>query len=80
MGTIRALLAVVAMNQWHTCQIDVQITFLHGDLKEYIYMQSSGIFKYKGAISDDSSSRLREFAHLVCKLKKALYGAGQAGT
>ena len=40
-------------------------------------MQSSRIFKYKGAISDDSSSGLREFAHLVCKLKKALYGVKQ---
>lgn len=38
MSTIRALLVVAAMNQWHTCINGCAKAFLHGELKEEIYM------------------------------------------
>nr|GEV88795.1 cysteine-rich RLK (receptor-like protein kinase) 8 [Tanacetum cinerariifolium] len=39
MVTIRALLAVTAMNGLETCQMDASNAFLHGDLFEEVYMQ-----------------------------------------
>ena len=72
-STIRALLAVAAMNSWHTCQMDVQNAFLHGDLHEDIYMHIP-----PGYTSPVSVSNQRECRPLVCKLKKALYGLKQA--
>ena len=47
-------------------QIDVKIAFLHGDLKEDIYM-----LQPQGYI-------MLEKEQLVCKLKKSLYGLKQA--
>ena len=45
--------------------MDVKSTFLHGDLKEEIYMEQP-----LGYVQNDSS--------LVCHLKKSLYGLKQA--
>ena len=46
--------------------MDVKITFLHGDLKEEIYMEQPEGFEVKGK------------ENLVCRLKKSLYGLKQA--
>ncbi|XP_020247876.1 uncharacterized protein LOC109825431 [Asparagus officinalis] len=39
MTSIRALIAIVAAQQWSLYHLDVKNTFLHGDLHEEVYMQ-----------------------------------------
>jgi hypothetical protein len=62
MNSIRVLLFIVANLNWPLHQFDVKNAFLHGDLKEEVYMEIS-------CRLEDSSS-----VGKVCKLKKALYG------
>ena len=38
MGYIRLVLAITASKQWEVHHMDVKSSFLHGDIKEYIYM------------------------------------------
>ncbi|KAL4347437.1 hypothetical protein GQ457_17G004910 [Hibiscus cannabinus] len=64
--SIRAVLALVASSDLHLEQMDVKTAFLHGDLEEQIYMQQPEGFTQSG---DE---------HLVCRLKKSLYGLKQS--
>ncbi len=65
MTTIRTVLAIAASQGWSLHQMDVKNAFLHGDLKEDIYMTPPpGLF----------SSHTME----VCKLNRSLYGLKQA--
>ena len=61
MSSIRVILGLVAALDLECEQLDVKTTFLHGDLKEEIYMEQPNGFKERGK------------ENLVCKLKKNLY-------
>nr|GEW27696.1 integrase, catalytic region, zinc finger, CCHC-type, peptidase aspartic, catalytic [Tanacetum cinerariifolium]GEW27705.1 integrase, catalytic region, zinc finger, CCHC-type, peptidase aspartic, catalytic [Tanacetum cinerariifolium] len=66
MEAIRIFLAYVAHKSFLVFQMDVKIAFLHGSLKEDVYM-----CQHKGFIDAEHPSH-------VYKLKKALYGLKQA--
>ena len=64
--SIRILLALVASYDMELEQLDVKTIFLHGDLEEVIYMEQPEGFMQPGT------------EHLVCRLKKSLYGLKQS--
>jgi len=64
MTTIRLLLTLDSIYNWELKQLDTNNTFLHGDLKEDVYMIAP-----PGLTSIPPEK--------VCKLKKALYGLKQ---
>ena len=65
-STIRALLAYAVENDMKIHQMDVITAFLNGDLNEDIYMEQPEGYAVKGK------------EHLVCKLRKSLYGLKQS--
>ena len=65
-SSIRTLLSIVAMHDYEIEQLDVKIAFLHRDLWEDIYMDQP-----QGFI-------IPRKEHLVCRLKKSLYGLKQS--
>ncbi|KAD3641836.1 hypothetical protein E3N88_31060 [Mikania micrantha] len=64
--TIQILLAIAAKRKWLVKQLDVKSAFLHGELKEVVYVEQP-----KGFIDKGSEAK-------VYRLKKALYGLKQA--
>ena len=64
MDSIILVLVVAASKRWEVHHMDVKSAFLHGDLKEEIYMKQP-----EGYI---------EYSSLICTLKKYLYGLKQA--
>nr|GEW13392.1 hypothetical protein [Tanacetum cinerariifolium] len=66
MEAIRIFLAYATHKLFSVFQMDVKTAFLHGSLKEDVY-----VYQPKGFIDDDHPSH-------VYKLKKALYGLKQA--
>nr|GEV03592.1 ribonuclease H-like domain, reverse transcriptase, RNA-dependent DNA polymerase [Tanacetum cinerariifolium] len=66
METIRLLLALAANNKWGVHYLDVKSAFLHGDLKEEVYVTQT-----KGFIKREDNGK-------VYKLIKALYALKQA--
>ena len=66
MTSIRVILGLVASMDLELEQMDVKTAFLHGDLKEEIYMTQPEGFEVEGK------------EQLVCRLKKSLYGLKQA--
>ena len=61
MTSISMVLGIAAIMDLKLEQLDVKMTFLHGDLEEKIYMQQLEGFMEKGK------------ENLVCLLKKSLY-------
>ncbi|CAL9009673.1 unnamed protein product [Prunus brigantina] len=62
LNTVRVLLSLTANRDWPLLQFDVKNVFLHGDLKEEIYMDPPpGI-------------PVTSKEGVVCKLRKSLYG------
>ena len=64
--TIRFILALAASNGWQVHHLDVKTAFLHGDLKEVVYVSQPEGYVVKG--KEDK----------VYKLNKTLYGLKQA--
>jgi len=64
--SLRLLLALAMLEDWEIHQMDVKSAFLHGKLKEEIYMEQPIGFITAGK------------EHMVCRLQKALYGLKQA--
>jgi len=65
MSLIRVVLGMAGTMDLEIEQLDVKTTFLHGDLEEEISMEQLEGFMVAGK------------EHLVCKLKKSLYGLKQ---
>ena len=64
--SLRIIMALVAHFDLELHQMDVKMTFLNGDLEEEVYKTQPGGFSFS------------DRAHLVCKLKKSIYGLKQA--
>jgi len=66
MSSIRVVLGLTASLDLELEQLDVKTVFLHGDLKEEIYMYQPEGFKVEGK------------EYMVYRLNKSLYGLKQA--
>ena len=65
-NTVQVLIALAAKCEWDIRQLDIKNAFLHGELKEEVYMQLP------------LGYQLTNEPNQVCKLKKALYGLKQS--
>ncbi|GMI66347.1 hypothetical protein HRI_000304000 [Hibiscus trionum] len=64
--TIRLVISLAAQNSWPIFQLDVKSAFLHGDLKEQVFVD-----QLPGYVKLENENK-------VYRLKKALYGLKQA--
>eukprot|EP00253_Pinus_taeda_P020874 PITA_20874 len=64
--TIRSIIALIATQRWNLHHMDVKTAFLHGSLKEEVYLEQPEGFE----VQDRETH--------VCTLNKSLYGLKQA--
>ena len=67
MESMHMVIHIGASLDWEMCQLDIKMSFLHGDLEEEIYMHQPEGRREPG--TED----------WVCHLNKTLYGLKQAG-
>ncbi|PIL37704.1 hypothetical protein GSI_01398 [Ganoderma sinense ZZ0214-1] len=65
--TVRLIMALAALEDWHISGLDVCSAYLYGKLDEEIYLEQPEGFRIPGS------------EHKVFRLKRALYGLKQAG-
>ena len=80
MTTVRAILAIAAMQNWSVYHMDVSNAFLHGSLHEIVYMGMPLGYSRIGSWIPHSHGEfnLKTTSHLECRLKKTLYGLTHA--
>ena len=66
LNSVRILPSFAVSHSWPLYQLDIKNAFLHGDLKEEVYMDQPPGYVVAGS------------EHLVCRLQKALYGLKQS--
>jgi Reverse transcriptase (RNA-dependent DNA polymerase) len=66
MSSIQFVLGLKASLDLNIEQLDIKTAFLYSDLEEDLYMEQSEGFEKNGQ------------EHLVCKLRRSLYGLKQA--
>lgn len=66
MDTVRMIIALASQRGWRVYQLDVKSAFLHGELKEDVFVEQPQGYEAAGK------------KHMVYKLHKALYGLKQA--
>jgi hypothetical protein len=64
--TVRMMVALAALKNWHISGLDVKTAFLYGELEEELYMEQPEGFKAKGQ------------ERKVMRLRRAIYGLKQA--
>src|ERR1700761_6457129 len=64
--TVRLMIALAALNNWHITGLDVKTAFLYSELDEELYMEQPEGFKFPGK------------ENKVMRLKRAIYGLKQA--
>jgi Reverse transcriptase (RNA-dependent DNA polymerase) len=66
MNNVRTLISCEVNSGWDMCQLDVKNVFLHGELKEEVYMEIPSGFQNE------------QLKGKVCRLKRSLYGLKQS--
>jgi len=67
MPTVRTVLALVAIEDWHLRSIDISHAYLNREMDIPVYME-----QHEGLIQGDRRKT-------ICLLNKSLYGSNQGG-